>query len=189
MKKGPDCLVALLLAGLLAVEKQGRHRYHRLASPAVAHMLESIMQVAAETQPRQTKAFVTGPRDTAMRAARTCYDHIAGQLGVALADAMVAHGQIELANDAGIVTDSGVALFEKLGIDLKAGGKRKSRLLCRPCLDWSERRPHLAGVVGAALCTHCLEASWIRRVSGTRALTITPKGQRQFREIFGISAS
>lgn len=182
-------LSRLTTAGLLAVQQQGRHRYHRLASPAVARMLESIMQVAAESEPQTSKTLVAGPRDAAMRAARTCYDHIAGHLGVALADAMVARGQIELANDAGIVTERGMALFEKLGIDLNAGGKRKSRLLCRPCLDWSERRPHLAGVVGAALCTHCLEANWIKRVSGTRALTITPKGQRQFREIFGIGAA
>jgi DNA-binding transcriptional ArsR family regulator len=179
-------LARLTVAGLVAVEKQGRHRYHRLATPAVARMLESIMQVAAEAEPWRRKAF-TGPRDAAMRAGRTCYDHLAGSLGVALADAMVAKGQIELASDAGVVTDSGMALLQRLGIDLGAR-KRKGRLLCRPCLDWSERRPHLAGAVGAALCTHCLDAGWIRRVDGTRAVTITVKGQRNFREIFGIGA-
>ncbi len=181
-------LARLTVSGLIAVEKQGRHRYHRLATPAVARMLESIMQVAAEAEPRRTKAF-TGPRDIAMRAARTCYDHLAGHLGVALADAMVAKGQIELAPDAGIVTDTGMALLQRLGIDLDARGKRKGRLLCRPCLDWSERRPHLAGAVGTALCTHCFDAGWIRRVEGTRAVTITAKGQRNFREIFGIGAA
>jgi DNA-binding transcriptional ArsR family regulator len=181
-------LARLTMAAMLSVDQQGRHRYHRLASPAVARMLESIMQVAAEAAPRRLK-LVTGPRDAAMRAARTCYDHLAGHLGVALADAMVARGQIELTSDAGIVTDSGMALFDKLGIDLKSGSKRKSRLMCRPCLDWSERRPHLAGVVGTALCEHCLSANWIKRVEGTRALTITPKGQRHFREIFGIGAA
>ncbi len=174
-------LARLTVAGLIAVEKQGRHRYHRLATPAVARMLESIMQVAADAEPPRIKAFV-GPRDAAMRAARTCYDH----LGVALADAMVARGQIELAPDAGIVTDSGVALLQRLGIDLEARGKRKGRLLCRPCLDWSERRPHLAGAVGAALCTHCFDAGWIKRVEGTRAVKVTTKGERNFREIFGI---
>lgn len=179
-------LARLTVAGLVAVEKQGRHRYHRLATPAVARMLESIMQVAAEGEPWRRKTF-TGPRDAAMRAGRTCYDHLAGSLGVALADAMVAKGQIELASDAGVVTDSGMALLQRLGIDLDAR-KRKGRLLCRPCLDWSERRPHLAGAVGAALCTHCLDAGWIRRIDGTRAVTITVKGQRNFREIFGIGA-
>jgi hypothetical protein len=101
---------------------------------------------------------------------------------------MVAKGQIELAPDAGIVTGAGMALLQRLGIDLDAR-KRKGRLLCRPCLDWSERRPHLAGAVGAALCTHCFDAGWIRRVEGTRAVTITAKGQRNFREIFGIGAA
>jgi DNA-binding transcriptional ArsR family regulator len=182
-------LARLTVAGLIAVDKQGRHRYHRLATPAVARMLESIMQVAADAEPQRTKAF-TGPRDIAMRAARTCYDHLAGTLGVALADAMVARGQIELASDAGIVTDTGMALMQWLGIDLDAArGKSKTRLLCRPCLDWSERRPHLAGAVGTALCAHCFDAGWIKRVDGTRAVTITAKGTAKFREIFGIGAA
>lgn len=180
-------LARLTVAGLLTVKQQGRHRYHRLASPAVARMLESIMEVAADAQPRR-KAFV-GPRDAAMRAGRTCYDHLAGTLGVAIADAMVTRGHIELASDAGIVTETGIALLQRIGIDLETPGRRTSRLLCRPCLDWSERRPHLAGVVGAALCTHCLDAGWIRRVEGTRAVKVTPKGKRNFREIFGIGST
>ena len=175
-------LARLTAGGLVTMEKQGRHHYHRLASPAVARMLESIMQVAASATPRK-KAFV-GPRDLALRAARTCYDHLAGHLGVALADALVANGQIELAIDAGIVTDKGAALFDRLGIDLSADGKRKGRMLCRPCLDWSERRPHLAGQVGRALCRHCFTAGWIKHIDGTRAVAITTKGQRNFREIF-----
>ncbi len=181
-------LARLTKAGLLAVEKQGRHRYHRLATPAVARMLESIMQVAADAEPPRPKTFV-GPREAALRAARTCYDHLAGHLGVALTDAMVAHGQIELGHDAGIVTDSGAAMLSKLGIGIERHGKRKSRILCRPCLDWSERRPHLAGAVGAALCSHCFAAGWIKRVDGTRAVTITTKGRSGFRDVFGISTA
>lgn len=181
-------LSRLTAGGLVAVEKQGRHRYHRLASPAVARMLESIMRVAADTAPPRRKAFV-GPRDLALRAARTCYDHLAGHLGVALADALIANGQIELTTDAGIVTDSGAALFDRLGIDLDNGSNRKGRMVCRPCLDWSERRPHLAGAVGAALCKHCFSEGWIRHAEGTRAVTITAKGQRNFREVFGIGAA
>lgn len=177
-------LTKLAAGGLIAVEKQGRHRYHRLASPAVARMLESIMQVAADARPR---VIVTGPRDKALRAARTCYDHLAGHLGVALADSMIAHQQIELTADAGIVTASGATLFERLGIALEtrksAGSKR---MLCRPCLDWSERRPHIGGALGAALCAHCLTAGWIKRVDGSRAVSVTTKGRQKFREYFGV---
>ncbi|MEQ8393841.1 helix-turn-helix transcriptional regulator [Thalassobaculum sp.] len=177
-------------AGLLAVEKQGRHRYHRLAAPTIAQMVESIMQVASTLQP-QRKRVATGPRDAALRTARTCYDHLAGQLGVALADALVDAGHAELDGDVGAITESGVKLFSSLGIDLDRptdrGGRRSARVLCRPCLDWSERRPHLAGRIGAALCTHAFEHNWIRRVDGTRAVSITPRGQQALRSSFGIT--
>jgi DNA-binding transcriptional ArsR family regulator len=178
--------------GLLSVEKQGRHRYHRLASPAVAQMIESIMQVASGLQPERPSLSV-GPRDVALRAARTCYDHLAGRLGVALADALVAGGYAELANDAGLVTEPGLRFLGRIGIDVEAltarRGKRGARVLCRPCLDWSERRAHLAGAVGAALCTHSLEHGWIRRIHGTRAVAVTPKGQRIFHDEFGVQLS
>jgi len=174
--------------GLLSVESQGRHRYHRLASPEVAQMIESIMQVASIIAPPRRPLSV-GPRDAALRAARTCYDHLAGRLGVALADAIVEGGYAELNSDGGVITDTGAALLTSIGIDVDAlsarRGKRAPRVLCRPCLDWSERRPHLAGAVGAAICAHSLEHGWIRRIPATRAVAITPKGQRIFRETFG----
>jgi DNA-binding transcriptional ArsR family regulator len=182
-------LARMATAGLLKVEKQGRHRYHRLASPAVAQMIESIMQVASgpgSTRPPR----VVGPKDAALRLARTCYDHLAGRLAVALADALVESVYLELTNDGGLVTDRGVAFFRKIGIDLDAlvtrSDKRSSRILCRPCLDWSERRPHIAGSIGAALCAHSFDEGWISRLNGTRAVAITPKGQRIFREQFGV---
>jgi DNA-binding transcriptional ArsR family regulator len=180
-------LSKMLAAALIAVESQGRHRYHRLASPAVAQMLEGIMQVASSLSP--ARPLVVGPRDAALRAARTCYDHLAGRLGVALADALVAGGYAELASDGGVLTKAGIALLERIGIDvdgLTQSSRRGARLLCRPCLDWSERRPHLAGAVGAALFTHSLSKGWIRRIDGTRAVAITPSGQHAFREQFGI---
>ena len=180
-------LARMAAAGLVQVEKQGRHRYHRLATLAVAQMMESIMQVASGLEAMRP-APATGPRDTALRAARTCYDHLAGHLGVALADALVTHGHVELTHDAGLVTDAGIALFGRIGIDVAAltGGRGKiTRVLCRPCLDWSERRPHLAGAVGAALCAHSFEENWIRRIESTRAVTVTPKGWRIFRDTFG----
>jgi DNA-binding transcriptional ArsR family regulator len=174
--------------GLLSVAKQGRHRYHRLATPSIARMLESIMQVAAELEPVRTRLTV-GPSDAALRYARTCYDHFAGQLGVALADALIAHGHVELTSDAGILTETGMAFLSGVGIDIEPmlarRTKRSGRVLCRPCLDWSERRPHLAGVVGAAICKHSLDKGWTRRLDGTRAVHITSKGARIFREKFG----
>jgi DNA-binding transcriptional ArsR family regulator len=182
-------LSRLTTSGLLMIEKQGRHRYHRLASPAVAQMIESIMQVASNLAPAR-KQLSVGPRDAAMRSARTCYDHLAGRLGVALADAMVAGGYAELSSDAGIVTDAGLAFLGRVGLDVEGllarRGKRSARVLCRWCLDWSERRPHLAGTVGAALCTHGFAQGWIRRLRDTRAVAITPKGQQVFREQFGF---
>jgi DNA-binding transcriptional ArsR family regulator len=177
-------LARLATAGLLAVENQGRHRYHRLASPAVAQMVENLMQVASGSGAMRPR-LVVGPRDAALRAARTCYDHLAGRLGVALADALVEGGQIELARDGGTITDAGVVFFSRIGVDLDSvNGRRSARLLCGPCLDWSERRPHIAGTIGAALCTHSFGKGWIRRSNETRAVTITPKGQRVFRDEF-----
>ena len=181
-------LARLSAAGILQIEKQGRHRYHRLASPAVAQMMESIMQVAANMMPPRAKLWV-GPRDLALRAARTCYDHLAGRLGVALADALVAKGYMDLAGDAGAMTDDGIEFLGRIGIAVDRllidQGRRSATVLCRPCLDWSERRPHLAGRVGNALCALSLERGWIRRVEGTRAVNVTPKGDRIFREQFG----
>lgn len=181
-------LLQLTQAGLLDAQKQGRHRYHRLASPAVAQMIETIMQVASDLEPGRPKLSV-GPRDAALREARTCYDHLAGRLGVALADAMVAEGRLELTSEAGELTNEGVAFLEDVGIDISRAltrrTRRSGRVLCRPCLDWSERRPHTAGVVGAAICAHSMESGWIRRQPDTRAVALTPKGERVFRERFG----
>lgn len=177
----------LAAAGLVCVTKQGRHRYHRLASADVARMVETIMQVASEGAAMRP-APVTGPRDVALRTARTCYDHLAGRLGVAIADGLASAGHIELTHDAGLLTDNGVALLGRVGIDIAwaSAGTRWARVLCRPCLDWSERRPHLAGAVGAALCTYSLDKAWIRRTEGSRAVTITRDGERAFREYFGV---
>lgn len=181
-------LARMVGTGFLRVEKQGRHRYHRLASPAIARMIETMMQVAADLHPAR-KTFVVGPRDVALRKARTCYDHLAGKLGVALTDAMTAQGYAELTGEAGLITDAGMAFLGRLGIDVEElqgrRSRRSGRILCRPCLDWSERRPHLGGALGAALCARSLGEGWIRRIDGTRAVSLTPKGTRVFREMFG----
>lgn len=181
-------LARMVAADLVQVEKQGRHRYHRLSTPVVAQMVESIMQVASVLEAKR-RVPVTGPRDAALRAARTCYDHLAGELGVALADALAAGGYVELTHDAGLVTDAGIALLKRIGVDiamLSAGRGKSARVLCRPCLDWSERRPHLAGAVGAALCARSFEENWIRRIRGSRAVAVTPKGWRFFRDTLGV---
>lgn len=176
-------LSRMVAAGLLRVEPQGRHRYHRLASPAVARMMESIMQVASDRVPTP-RPVRTGPRDRALAQARTCYDHLAGRLGVALADAMVAAGHVELADDAGLITAQGRDFLSNLGLALPGTGT--TRAFCRPCLDWSERRPHLAGALGRALCTHAFDQGWIRRVDGTRAVSVTPMGAAHLKRHFDV---
>jgi DNA-binding transcriptional ArsR family regulator len=184
-------LTRMATAGLLALARQGRHHYYRLASPAVAQMIEGIMQVAMVAEP--ARPVVVGPRDAALRTARTCYDHLAGHLGVALADALEQEGRIELSGDGGLVTDAGLEFFDRVGIDVGALVQRRNgraaRVVCRPCLDWSERRPHLGGGIGAALCAHSFASNWIRRLPATRAVAITPKGERVFREQFGARVS
>jgi DNA-binding transcriptional ArsR family regulator len=172
-------LARLAEAGLILPEKQGRHRYHRLASPGVAAALEGLMALAGGARP----APATEPRDAALRQARTCYDHLAGRLAVAIADSLAAHGHLLLEDDGAEITATGTALLRELGV--RAAPSR--RRLCRPCLDWSERRPHLAGAIGAALCARCLEMGWLRRREGTRALLITPAGEQGFRARFGVA--
>lgn len=170
-------------AGLVMLMKQGRHRYYRLAGPHVAHMLESIMHVAIDGpqryQPR-SKA------DDQMRRARTCYDHIAGALGVDLADSMIAHDFVVLGDEAGEVTVAGTKFLTRLGVDL-AAARAKRRVFCRPCLDWTERRPHIGGAVGAALAKRCFDLKWIEQIGDSRALAITPAGHRGLVDAFGLS--
>ena len=176
-------LAGLTQAGLLAVEKQGRHRYYRLASPAVGQMLEAVMNVAAGGPPRHRSTWKGGE---ALRTARTCYDHLAGRLGVALADALVAGGDIELSGDGGRVTQPGTRSLAAFGISFDPPQKGR-RPFCRPCLDWSERRPHLAGALGALLAGRAFQLGWIERLRDTRALAITEAGRSGFAERFGIT--
>lgn len=182
-------LSRLTAARLISVEKQGRHRYHRLASSDVARMLEGIMQLAATNLPAPRPVGRVGPRDAAMRRARTCYDHLAGRLGVAIADALQAQGFVEFVEDIGALTQEGQEFLQKLGLHealFSAGDRRTTRIFCRRCLDWSERRWHLAGQVGAAVCRHTLDEGWVRRIDSSRALDVTPLGMRALRSQFGI---
>lgn len=174
-------LAKLADAGLISGERQGRHRYVRLASPAVAEVIEALMTVAATGPVRHRPV---GPRDLALRAARSCYDHMAGRLGVGLAEALDAQGLVAVADGSGAVTARGRDFFHDHGIAIDTG--RGSRPLCRTCLDWSERRHHLAGRLGAALFTHALDQGWVRRAETSRTLTVTPPGRIAFNRVFGV---
>lgn len=179
-------LARLSEAGMLATLRQGRYHYYRLASAEVARMLETMIAVAHGTPAGRRRAIATGPRDAAMRAARTCYDHLAGTLGVRITDALVERGHIELSDEAGAVTDSGVAFFAEFGVAPAAGSRSGKRVFCSPCLDWSERVPHIGGTLGAALATRCFALGWIERIAGSRAVTVTQAGRQGFAERFGI---
>jgi DNA-binding transcriptional ArsR family regulator len=175
-------LAKLAAAGLLAMERQGRHRYYRLKSARVGRMLEAVMVVAREAPGRHRPS----PKvDEELRMARTCYDHLAGRLGVGLADALTAHRHLVMTADGGQVTASGIRVLGGFGIDVAAAGRRR-RAFCRPCLDWSERRPHLAGSIGAALATRCFELGWIKRNQESRAVAITDTGRTGFAETFRL---
>jgi DNA-binding transcriptional ArsR family regulator len=173
-------LAKLVERELLTVEKRGPRRFYRLATPLVARMLEGMMNVA-----------VTGPArfrppskiDDQMRRARTCYDHLAGELGVALTDSMIERGRLTLEADAGELTVRGAEFLAGLGIDLNSPG-RSRRAFCRPCLDWSERRPHLAGRVGASIASLAFARDWIRRRPQGRSVEITEHGIAAFRDLF-----
>jgi DNA-binding transcriptional ArsR family regulator len=210
-------LAQLVEAGLLALMRQGRHRYHRLASREVAQALEGLMQLAAHQATHQARhegthegphegtppaphearhpvpatdwpPLRTGPKDQALRFARRCYDHVAGRLGVAIADRLLADGAIVFEADAGQSTGRLAGSLRGLGLALDGdplASSGSARPVCRPCLDWSERRPHVAGRLGALLCTHCLDRGWLRRQDGSRALALTPAGTLALRDWLG----
>lgn len=175
-------LAKLTQGRLLDVAKQGRHRYYRLAGPRVAQLLEAAGAVAADGPPRHRRPSRI---DHELRRARTCYDHLAGQLGVALADALVERGHLQLEEEGGALTGSGITALTAFGIDVTALGTGK-RIFCRPCLDWSERRPHVAGAIGAALADRAFALGWIARIRDSRAVAITPAGETGFAKQFGV---
>jgi DNA-binding transcriptional ArsR family regulator len=169
-------------AGLVVGERQGRHRYFRLAGPAVAEAIEALLALSA---PPASRPLRTGPRDRGLREARVCYDHLAGIQGVALLEGLRRRGLVE--GDTQIrLTPAGRTALSDLGIDL-ASLEKGRRPLCLPCLDWSERRAHLGGGLGAAILDHLLQAGWARRVEG-RAVEITSAGASALARHFGIAA-
>src|SRR2546421_8048616 len=174
-------LSKLVAARLLTVIHKRRFSYYRIASPLVATMLESTKVVAAiEVPPRRQPRSAN---DNALRFARSCYDHLAGQVGVAVTDALVAMGHIVLTNEGGEVTPSGGRFLSAFGADLRPSTRR---IFCQPCLDWSERRYHLKGLVGARILDRLLKLEWLRCVAGSRALQLTSSGRAGLSEVFHI---
>lgn len=171
-------LAKLTEAGLVTVERMGRHRYYRLSGPEIGGLLEKMMSVA--WQPAVERSRVPAP----LRDGRMCYDHLAGRLGVAVTDALVARGVLARGDDAFALTEAGTGWLAAMGIDAAAlrDGRRS---FARHCIDWSERRPHLAGALGAAIAERFVDRGWIRRDRDSRAVALTEAGRTALARIFG----
>jgi DNA-binding transcriptional ArsR family regulator len=178
-------LAKLADAGVLSVIRSGRHRHFRLASPTVASMIDGIAAVALEKRPRYRP--LSG-HARALGAARICYDHLAGRLSVDLTDALVARECIVLDDDAAEITAAGTRFLTGFGIALSRL-RSTHRRFCRLCLDWTERRPHIAGAIGAALTRRYFDLGWVERMTGGHAVVVTASGRRGFRQTFGIATS
>jgi DNA-binding transcriptional ArsR family regulator len=176
-------LGVLVDAGMVVTEAQGRHRYFRLANADVAAVVEAIGEADIAIDPAPSPRPPSG-----LAFARSCYDHLAGTLGVRLYEAMVDKGALRTTRDHVVaLTDAGHALCGELGIDLQ--GRASSRPTVRTCLDWTQRRHHLAGVVGAGLLTTMLDRGWLRRQPRPRELRLSEAGREAFIHHFGIEVS
>jgi DNA-binding transcriptional ArsR family regulator len=178
-------LAKLTEAGLLSVVRDGRHRYFRLASSTVAGMIEGIVAVALEKRPRYRPL---SRQARALSAARICYDHLAGRLSVDLTDSFVAREYLVLDDEAAEITTAGTRFLTEFGIQLPPL-RSTSRHFCRLCLDWTERRPHIAGAIGAAITKRYFDLGWMERMKRSHAVIVTPSGRRGFQKTFGIDAS
>ncbi|MCH2065590.1 MAG: winged helix-turn-helix domain-containing protein [Shimia sp.] len=166
--------------GLLRPRKQGRHKYFSLANDDVAHVLEGLMGLAAGSGRLRKR---TGPKDAALRQARVCYNHLAGELGTQMFDSLIMQGHLVFDGDDLHLTRSGQAFVTELGIDLAELRKNKSTL-CRECLDWSERRSHLAGSLGRAFLSRFEGLSWAKRDQTTRVISFSANGIAEFKRLF-----
>lgn len=175
-------LARLQEGGLLNQMKQGRHRYYSLAGEDVATLLESLMGIASRRGHTRTR---TGPKDPALRHARVCYDHLAGEMAVRMFDSLTQRGLIRVSGDDVTLTSPGKSAIGSLGIDVSGFGQGR-RPICRPCLDWSARRTHLAGRLGAALYNRFQDLHWAKRETGSRAVVFTREGEKRFLEAFPL---
>jgi predicted transcriptional regulator len=165
--------------GLISPRRQGRHKYFALTDEKVARALEALMGLAAWSGHVRTR---TGPRDAQLRDARVCYNHLAGHMGTRFFDFMIHRGHLQPAADGLKLTEAGETFFASFGIDIPAlAGKR--RPLCRECLDWSERRSHLAGSLGRAVLAHIEDLGWARREQNSRAVLFTESGRAKFDQL------
>ncbi|MEM8581045.1 MAG: winged helix-turn-helix domain-containing protein [Pseudomonadota bacterium] len=168
--------------GLLRPRKQGRHKYFSLVSDEVAHVLEGLMGLAAGSGYLRKR---TGPRDAELRQARVCYNHLAGDMGTQMFDSLMAQGHLVLDGEELKLTDSGAAFASEFEIDVE--GLRKARApVCRECLDWSERRSHLAGSLGRAFLNRFEELAWTKRDQKTRVVTFSRNGAEEFKKLFPV---
>ncbi|MBU6439320.1 MAG: helix-turn-helix transcriptional regulator [Betaproteobacteria bacterium] len=165
-------------SGLLSMLRQGRHHYHRLASPQVGALLESLMLVAAQP-PSAGPASRVAPR---LQAGRTCYSHLAGRLGVGLCDALIRRDCLRIDADVARLTPQGLAFLGDFGLDTRAWERNPTS---KTCIDWSERRHHLSGPLGVALLRRLEQLGWIRQDLDSRAVSLTPAGHRGLRQRFG----
>ena len=173
-------LAKLLEGGLLKVKQSGRHRHYALKGPAIAHVLEALMAASGSPEARGQRI------DPALKQARRCYDHLAGSAGVAVLKALVGGGYLAADLDGYQMTAKGRAWFEAAGIDV-AGAEQATRTFARPCMDWTERRSHLAGSLGAGLLAALTDRGCVRTADVPRALTITPKGRAFLKKSLGIA--
>jgi DNA-binding transcriptional ArsR family regulator len=165
--------------GLLQVKAQGRHKYFKLASPLVAELMELLMVLAPEQKGRPV-----GPRvEEPLRRGRMCYDHLAGELGIGITEALVTQGMLRKEADSFAVTKRGGAWFAELGIDVETA-RTLRRKFAATCLDWTERRDHLGGALGAALAERLVDLGWIARKRNSRAVTVTETGRKRLTEHF-----
>jgi DNA-binding transcriptional ArsR family regulator len=173
----------LVNGGLLTEERQGRHRYVRLAGSDTAALIESLAEMAPH-RPTPPRSLPAASRRRALERGRTCYDHLAGMLGVSITDAMTRRGLLDWTHGAAI-TGRGTSWLREVGI---APPPATGRPLVRSCLDWTERRPHLAGGIGAAMCRHAFDAGWITRIGTGRAVALTDAGQQALHDHLGLAA-
>ncbi|MFE6916372.1 ArsR/SmtB family transcription factor [Streptomyces rubiginosohelvolus] len=173
----------LVAGGLLAEERQGRHRYVRLVDERAAHLVEELASRTMSGEPEPPRSLRAASVSSALARGRTCYDHLAGRLGIRITEAMTVRGLLR--QDTGFaLTEAGLEWFGALGISLDRSGRRP---LVRGCLDWTERRPHLAGAAGAALCAHVLGVGWCERVGSGRAVRVTSAGVAALSETLGVA--